>query len=294
MQNQNEAVNGRLEDYALEDNTKLASEVIEELDKEEYRTDLGQYEIAEDGLVHDIPLLAEFEYEGQTVSTFSIREMNGRDEEAINRAEVRQNGAKLVNVLLERIVEELGPFRKKEMGAQRWGALIRACPGANLDYMLVQGRKISKGPVYHYTHTCPNCKTQIETEVSVDDYTLTPFSGVYEKHFEMPRKGYRDAKGVYHRSGTIRLSNGLDREMVFPVAKKNRTAGEIALLTRIVTFDDGTPVFSKGLSEMVVKDKDYLINEMNEMRFGLDPSIEMECPQCGYPIRGELGSTDFF
>ena len=99
---------------ALKKSKDELEKVVDEIDNEEVRT-LGQTATDEDGVVRDEPLLAGIEWEGQFLKTFSYREMNGKDEEAINKAEVRNNGAKLVNTLLERTVVDIGGITKKDM-----------------------------------------------------------------------------------------------------------------------------------------------------------------------------------
>ena len=62
-----------------------ASKVIDQIEMENMRGLNLDDEIAEDGYVHDIPLLAGYtDKDGVRHTTFSFREMNGKDEEAIN------------------------------------------------------------------------------------------------------------------------------------------------------------------------------------------------------------------
>lgn len=272
---------------------KSFNEVNEELDNEELRKDLNPNYTDEDGVVHDVELLAGIEYEGQLLKTFSYREMNGRDEEAINKAEVRQNTGKLVNVLLERTVVDVGGITKKELGAKKFGDLIRSMYGSDLDYMMLQVRKISKGSVISFEHQCPNCRAKVITEKDIDEMEIIPFNGQYEIPFELPR-GYKDAKGVVHTTGTLRLITGLDREIVFPVLKKNQASGFTTLLTRIMKFDDGAIIFNQNVADMSLRDRDYLQDLLTENKFGVDSNFEVECPNCGEDLTGTIGQADFF
>src|SRR5574344_1359190 len=113
----------------------------------EYSPELGDVSVAEDGCVHDEPLLAGYidPETGIRHSTFTYREMNGKDEEAINKADVRSNGGKLVNVLIERCVTEIGDLTKKEVGTKKWGEIVRSMYGGDPDYMAFKIRELSKG-----------------------------------------------------------------------------------------------------------------------------------------------------
>lgn len=273
---------------------KSTEEVIDEIENEEYRKDLGSVVVDEDGIVRDEELLCSEEYEGQLINTFSYREMNGKDEEAINKAEVRVNGGKLVNVLLERTVVALGSFTKKELGQRKWGELIRSLTGGNLDYMMTRVRGISKGATVNFTHKCPNCGTLITTEVDIDEFEITPFLGEKNIPFELPYKGYKDTKGIYHKTGTLRLANGFDREIIYPLMKKNNVSAETVLMTRLMSFDDGTPVIQNNVSEMSLRDRDYIVDLIKENVFGIKPVLDVECPNCGETLSGEVGQSDFF
>ena len=213
------------------------AKVVEQIENENIRQ-LNDLPVDEDGVVRDVPLLAGIEYEGELLKTFSFREMNGKDEEAINKPEVRANGGRLVNVLLERTVIDIGGKTRKELGPKKWGELIRTMLGADLDYMAMKVRQLSKGNDITFTHKCPNCKATLKTIVGIDEFEIIPFNGLYTYGFELPGRGYKDSKGVIHKVGTLRQANGEDREIVFPLFKKNSASATTMLLTRLMSFYD--------------------------------------------------------
>lgn len=277
---------------ALKKSKDELEKVVDEIDNEEVRT-LGQTATDEDGVVRDEPLLAGIEWEGQFLKTFSYREMNGKDEEAINKAEVRNNGAKLVNTLLERTVVDIGGITKKDIGARKWGELIRSLIGADLDYMSLKVREISKGTEITFTHKCPQCKTTLKTIMDTSEFEIIPFNGLFEIPFELPR-GYKDTKGVIHKNGILRQANGLDREIIVPLYKKNVASAKTMLLTRLMTFDDGTQVFNDKVADMTLRDREYLEKLIEENIFGINTAIEVVCDNCGEELTGQLGNSDFF
>ena len=65
-----------------------------------------------------------------TSELFLYREMNGKDEEAINKPEIRANGGRLVNVLLERTVVDIGGKTRKELGPKKWGRVNQKSSGS--------------------------------------------------------------------------------------------------------------------------------------------------------------------
>lgn len=269
------------------------SNVVEQIENENIRQ-MGDIPTDEDGVVRDEPLLAGIEYEGNMLRTFSYREMNGKDEEAINKSDVRANGAKLVNTLLERTLIDIGGKTRKELGPKAWGELIKSMYGADLDYMAMKVRQLSKGNEITFTHKCPNCKTTLKTIVGIDEFEIIPFSGLDTVSFELPGRGYKDTKGVVHKTGTLRQVTGLDREIIFPIMKKNMASGTTMLLTRLMSFDDGTPVFNDRVAEMSLRDREYLENLIKENVFGIDSNLEITCDVCGEELTGQVGSSDFF
>lgn len=254
----------------------------------------GDIEVGEDGCVHDVPMLAGYvDEEGTLHNTFTYREMTGKDEEAINRSDVRANGAKLVNILVERCVTEIGTLKKKECGA-KWGQIVRSLLGGDLDYMAFKIRELSKGKEVEFSHKCPECGTKLKTVVSTDEFKIKPFLGQTTIDFTLTHRGYKDPKGQVHTEGQLRLANGFDREAVIPQFKKNVSTGTSFLLARLVTFNDGAFVSQKNISEMSLRDRKVLEDILQENAFGLDTYIEVYCDTCGADLSGEVSQSNFF
>ena len=267
--------------------------VVSQIEDENIRILNDEVEVAEDGYVHDVPLLAGYvDSDGKVHDTFTYREMTGKDEEALSKAEVRSNGAKLVNVLVERCVVQIGSLTKKECGA-KWGTIIREMLSGDLDYMAFKIRELSKGNEVEFTHKCPNCGTKLTTIVNTEEFNIKPYTGQSAIDFTLAR-GYKDRKGEVHKEGTIRLPNGLDREIVTPMFKKNSSTAMTMLMTRLIAFNDDITVTQNGVSEMNLKDRDILEKIIKENTFGIDTTIEnLMCTSCGQDISGEVGQSNF-
>ena len=271
------------------------SKISDAIDQEEMRhIDLNTPVVDEDGFVRDVPLLAGYvDANGVLHDTFSYREMTGKDEEAISKADVRSNGAKLVNVLIERCVTSIGTLTKKECGSS-WGSVIRNMLGGDLDYIAFKIRELSKGNEVEFTHKCPNCGQKLITIMNTDEFDIKPFKGQREVDFTLIR-GYRDMKGKIHKEGVLRLPNGYDREIVVPLFRKNPSVAMTTLLTRCMTFNDGAFVNQQQVAEMSLRDREILENIIKENVFGVDTTIEgITCDNCGQELSGELGQSNFF
>lgn len=274
-------------------NNNEFEKVVNQIEDENIRTLNEEIEVSEDGYVHDVPLLAGYvDDDGVLHRTFTYREMNGKDEEAISKADVRSNGAKMVNVLVERCVVAIGTLTKKECGA-RWGTIIREMLGGDLDYMAFKIRELSKGNEVEFTHKCPNCGTKLTTIVNTEEFDIKPYTGQSAIDFSLVR-GYKDKKGEVSTEGTIRLPNGFDREIVTPMFKKNSSTAMTMLMTRLVSFHSGAMVTQNGINEMSLRDRDILEKIIKENTFGIDTTIEnLMCTSCGQDISGEVGQSNF-
>lgn len=246
----------------------------------------------EEETVHEL-LCGYTDSDGVKHTTYTIREMTGRDEEAISKPDIRQNPAKALNVLLSRCVTSLGTLTRKDFKSTReWEDVIKSLYSGDQDMILMQLRKISVSDTLEIQHTCPNCKAKLNTTMSIDELEIIPFKGEEVIHFTLS-KGYKDKNGEVHTDGTMRLTNGLDREILTPLARKNLAKANTILLTRVCKFDDGLRVDEDVMAGLTMRDRDYLSALLAEHNFGYNLSVEVECDQCGEIFTGALNAVNF-
>ena len=169
--------------------TDEVEKTLDSIEQEEVRhLNLNTPVTDEDGVVRNEPLLAGYvDEDGVTHDTFDYREMTGKDEEAINKADVRSNPAKLTNVLIERCVLRIGTIDKKEVGQVKWAKIVREMLGGDIDYMAFKIRELSKGTEVEFTHKSPNCGQKLITVMNTDEFKIQPFKGEREIPFELVR-----------------------------------------------------------------------------------------------------------
>lgn len=233
--------------------------------------------------------------DGVCHKTFTIREMTGADEEFVNRADIKSNGAKISTALLSRCVLSVGTLTRKSVGSPKeWENIFKEMLTGDRDTILLELRRESIGDTIEVQHTCPNpeCKAKLKTMVSIDELTINDFDGMREIPFELP-KGYRDKKGVIHKKGVMRRPNGLDGELLTPIAKNNIAKAETLLLTRICKFDDGAYIDDSVMASLSIKDRSYLQKLLNEHQFGVDMTVDVMCDHCGEYFKGNLNQSNF-
>ena len=253
----------------------------------------SRIEVNEDGETEQFELLAGYtDDEGVLHKTFTLREMTGRDEEAISKSDVQQNPSKLVSVLLERCVTSIGTLTRKSVGTEKWKDIIKSLYVGDQDFMLIKLRELSMGGEIEVTHTCPYCKESLKTILDVSELEVEPFKGERVIQFSLP-KGYRDKKGVVHKDGTLRLPTGQDREILTPIARKNVAQASTLMLTRLCKFEDGLYVTEDVMRDLTVRDREYLQKVLQENLFGINLEIDVTCTSCGEEFKGNLNATNF-
>lgn len=280
--------NDDYDDVAMLEEKEMREDIDETLDRGITLVDSEEEE------VYDL-LCGYTDKDGVKHTTFTIREMTGRDQEVLSRPDIRVNPAKALNVLLTRCVTSIGTLARKDFNNPKdWEHIIRSLYVGDQDVIMMQIRKMSVSDTLEVQHVCPNpdCKAKLNTTMTVDELEIIPFGGEEKIPFSL-KKGYKDKKGVVHTEGIMRLSNGYDREVLTPLARKNLAKANTALLTRLCTFNDGTRVDEDVMASLSVKDRDYLNALLNESNFGYDLSVVVECDQCGETFRGSLNAINF-
>ena len=233
--------------------------------------------------------------DGVTHKTFTLREMTGADEEFVNRADIKSNGAKVSTALLSRCVLSVGTLTRKSFNSPKeWENIFKEMYTGDRDVILLELRRISIGDTIEVSHTCPNpeCKAKLKTEILIDELKINEFDGLREIPFELP-KGYKDKKGVIHKQGIMRIPNGLDGELLTPLAKNNIAKAETLLLTRICKFSDGAYIDDSVMASLSIKDRNYLQSLLNDHQFGIDMTVDIMCDHCGEYFKGNLNQSNF-
>lgn len=224
--------------------------------------------------------------------TFTIREMNGRDEEAIDRPDFKQNSSKAISALLSRLVQSIGTLNRKDFKPNEWDNIIKSLYTGDQDYILMQIRRQSVGNEIEVTNKCPSCGMKLHTFVDIDELEIVPFNGEREAEFDLV-KGFTDKKGVTHKTGKIRLATGFDRELLTPVAKRSLAKANTLLLTRLCVFDGGVRIDEDDIRNLVVRDREKLTQLLADMAFGYKLQVDVTCDQCGEEFTASLNAVNF-
>lgn len=272
MDNYNSENNALREE--AEENMLVAVKQSINFEEDEFTFELPAGYVDENGIIH---------------REFVLRELTGKDEEAIHKPEVKANGAKVSSVLLSRCVLRIGTITPKDVGRPKWLDIIKSLYASDQDYMMMRLREVSLGSEIVLEHECPHCKAKLRTIMDINELEIVPFNGTRFIDFELP-KGHKDKKGVVHKSGKLRLPTGLDREILMPVALKNQGKAEILMLTRLCSFNDGAYVDEDVIGGLSIRDIGYLQKLLVENSSGIQFYLDIDCNECGETFRGSLNS----
>lgn len=232
--------------------------------------------------------------EGNIHSDFELREMNGSDEEAISKPEIKSNGAKVLRTLIDRCCLRIGTLYKSEMKPNKWTEIIQSLSVGDQDYMLLRLRAISLGEEIEAEYDCPvpDCKEKIITTMSVDEIEIVPFDGEWEFEFELP-KGAIGKDGEIVKKGKMRHPNGLDREALDNIIRKNQGLANTLMLSRCIIDLGGSKPYDEQIRNLSVKDRNYLLKLLNEHKFGANLEVEVTCPTCYETFKASLNTVNF-
>ena len=107
---------------------------------------------------------------------------------------------------------------------------------------------------------------------------------VTEHDFELP-KGFIDAEGSLHRTGTMRLATAADEILPLrdPRVRDFPPYLVIVLLARVVVRLGTLRELNPGIIErLFTEDLSYLQRTYNRIN-GLEPQ-DVRCPGCGFPV----------
>lgn len=232
--------------------------------------------------------------EGTIHKDFEVVEMTGADEEAISKNEIKHNGAKILRTIIERCCVRIGNIHKSEVKRDKWIEVIQNLSVGDQDFIVLKIREISIGTIIESSYECPNpdCKCKITNEVDVDELEVLPYKGVSKIPFELP-KGIKDKDGNLMKKGHLRLPNGLDREVLDGVIRKNVGRANTLMLARCITDLEGKGVYDEIIRNLTIKDRNYLLKILEEHKFGIDMTMTVVCPSCDEEFRANLNATNF-
>lgn len=234
-------------------------------------------EVAPDDLVFDLPggYVSPF---GEVSREVEVRELTGRDEEAIAKA---SGLAKAISTILSRGVVRIGDAPPTETTLD--GLLT-----GDRDYLLMRIFAATFGPSVISYRACQSCGT--ESEISVDvikDVEVKRLDEPGDRYFIVPtRKG--EAK--------VELPTGVTQKKI--LASTDKTVAELStiLLANTVSMIGSNPVLGPNdILDLSIKDRRKIAEEIAKRTPGPNlQEVRVQCPSCDADMEVAVSLTSLF
>lgn len=218
--------------------------------------------------------------QGEIHMDAEIREMNGVDEEDIQKSDVKSNIGRLVTRLLANCVIRIGTLEKSGMKPAKWEQIMQELYLGDRDLLMMEIRKFTYGGEVEVPFQCPSCKNQGKHVLEWNEIEIKPLSGTPSSIAFDLKKGARTADGERIMEGTLRMPTGQDQELLDGIARKNLGQANTALITRCVTSLGDIKLSATTFKELSVADREAIVTAISENNFGPDFKREIECPVC--------------
>lgn len=216
--------------------------------------------------------------DGVWTKTFEVRELTGRDEEAL--AHISDFGRSL-SAMIHRGTVRLG---KDSVTEDRLDSLV----AGDWDTILIALRIVSFGSSLELNPTCSDCG--VPYEVTID---LRKDINVRTANPEDLRWQVECPRHIYDMS----LFTGATQRRIWEKASEDK----VATLNTEALYDsvqaiDGMPVLSiEVIRDLPIADRRLLLKSVQERRVGPDlQGVMIKCPTCGYEQSHALNAASLF
>lgn len=219
--------------------------------------------------------------DGVWTTKFEVRELNGRDEEALGR--IRDVGKSIV-AMIQRGTVRLG-------NDPATPEAIDSLVGGDLETILVAIRVATFGPTMELEPTCRGCGVQYE--VTVD---LTKDLTIHTANFEDLSW---TVTGKHGDTYEVSLYTGATQMRIFE--EMSDSSKTIAVFNSEVLRDsiqsiNGRPLLGMdAVLDLPMADRRKILASIQERRVGPDlQEVRIKCPTCGHEQRHALGAAALF
>ena len=198
-----------------------------------------------------------------------IQELTAEAERVLDDKQEIKSGKWLNKFMAKALVSLDGePLPKNEGEAI---SLLLDMKSGDRNYLLLQIRILNYGSEMSFNHECPNCGKvsgySLNLQEMLDDGTLK----VYPYRDDMPIV-------VQTRGGIAEIDypTGRIEQWVAGLKKRDRIHLAMAMCSNF----NGHPPEYKEFAGLFVKDISEIRKIGNNLKGGLDPTIELDCPEC--------------
>lgn len=217
-------------------------------------------------------------YKNQLITTAQVRELNGRDEEALARASQSGNPFHFIDRMLRCGVVRIGDRPESETDSLLGKMLI-----GDREALILGIRKATYGEDIEIPDwKCPSCTSEATLTMQLSDIPVETLANPEEEiEFDVPLKNGASAH--------CRLASGEDQLAIYDKQDLTQAQRETILISRCVEYlEDGSGFVSYMQSkpsmalELSMPDRHAIVNAVNDRQPGPKYNqIKYKCEACG-------------
>lgn len=222
---------------------------------------------------------------GTWIRECEMREMTGVEEDLLTNRQHSRDGTTILK-LLTNVINSLGEHTDKDEITK----LLHRMTLSDATYLTVKLRQLSLGDEVVYQMRCPQhqCQHEANYRVNLADREVTFREEPPQDTYELEHRGHVIKYRVFSISDQPQITE-VRRRMPDKMLS-------MRLLLRIVSVDGTKPNSYVDVQRMPVRMRDVIRGALEEQEYGLDVTIENECPSCGHVFDAALplGEKSFF
>lgn len=216
--------------------------------------------------------------DGQRYTSAEVRELRGRDEEAIERALATGDMTRYIDAIVRAGTVRVGEVTEERELAK---VLDKLWLG-DRDLLVLQIRRSTYGDKQKLTVKCPHCQEQFEVQYSYSEDV--PLKGVEIEGWTDKSQRLFDVECPSGALVELRVVDGAAQKKVYAGENLKKTDAELnsMLLRELITSIDSAPVRGMGpILDLSSRDRAFLLKWLVNAQPGPQyDEVEQECPEC--------------
>ena len=215
---------------------------------------------------------------GETITEIEVRELNGRDEEAISKC---RTIGKALNLIVERGVAKVGGRTPTEMD-------FNSMLAGDRDAALLQIYSVTFGSEVQASRVCVSCSETVELTIDLD-------TDIPMRRLENPEDRYFTVTTT-RGEARVELPTGVTQKALYENTDKSMAELSTLLLANTVTQIGNAQVFGpKQVQDLSIRDRRTIADEISKRSPGPQvQSIRKECPACGAEMEVAISVAALF
>lgn len=216
--------------------------------------------------------------DGYTATEIEVRELDGRDEEAITRA---RSAVAMTDQVLKRGLVRVGELEPSDV-------VLNSLLSGDREFILIRIFAATFGREITTDRICPKCATEVTFTVdSIDDIPVVSLESPSDRHFSV-----KCSRGEAH----VMLPTGVTQRLIQEA--ENKTIAELStilLANTVLRVGDNDVLSAADVLALPIKDRRLLADEIAKRTPG--PRLfetKSQCPNCEETVEVPLSMGALF